>query len=138
MLLSPRSLLFFRKDWVNVSSTRTFDTSRGDNSDYILIVFRKDWFNGLFGRAFDTVRVGKVDYILCVFRKGRIIVLRGRAFDLRGENFNWRNSSVVFFPFLLILLHEYVFIFSGLYSRALYILGFDVLCLISREISREI
>ena len=75
MLLSPRSLLFFRKDWVNASSARTFDTSRGDNSDYILIVFRKDWINGLFGRAFDTARVDKVDYILCVFRKDRIIVL---------------------------------------------------------------
>ena len=109
MLLSQRSLLFFRKDWVNASSARAFDTSRGDNSDYILIVFRKDWINGLFGRAFDTARVDKVDYILCVFRKDRIIVLPGRAFDLRGENFNfWRNSCIVFFPFLLMLLHEYV------------------------------
>ena len=70
MLLSQRSLLFFRKDWVDVSSTRTFDTSRGDDSDYILIVFRKDWINGLIGRVFDTARVDNVDYILFVFRKG--------------------------------------------------------------------
>ena len=70
MLLSPRSLLFFRKDWVNLS-TRTFDTSRGDNSDYILTVFRKDWINGwLVGSSIPPELIKLIIYLLSSERTG--------------------------------------------------------------------
>ena len=53
-----------------MSSTRTFDTSRGDNSDYILIVFRKDWINWLVGSSIPPELIKLIIYLLSSERTG--------------------------------------------------------------------